>query len=53
MLEELMQREWIEAQFGGFEGKRWERCQLKINFLGGGEGLSGANPKLRVYTELF
>ena len=46
-------RDWVEAQFGGFEGKHWERCQLKINFLGGGEGLSGANPKLRVYTELF
>jgi hypothetical protein len=46
-------RAWVEAQFGGFEGKHWERCQLKINFLGGGEGLSGANPKLRVHTELF
>ena len=46
-------REWIEAQFGGFEGKRWERCQLKMNFLGGGEGLSGTNPKLHVHTELL
>lgn len=46
-------RDWVETQFGGFEGKHWERCQLKIHFLGGGEGLSGANPKLRVYIELF
>jgi hypothetical protein len=45
-------RDWMETQFGGFEGKRWERCELKINFLGGGEGLSGASPKLRIYTEL-
>ena len=46
-------RDGVETQFGGFEGKHWQRCQLKIHFLGGGEGLSGANPKLRVDIELF
>jgi len=48
-----MRGDWVETQFGGFEGKRWQRCQLKINFLGGSEVLSSANPKLRIYTELF
>lgn len=45
--------DWMETQFGAFEAKRWERCSLKINFAGGSETLSQANPKLNVYVELF
>jgi hypothetical protein len=46
-------RDWIETQFAGFDAKHWERCQLKITFTDGSPLLAGANPKLRVYTELF
>jgi len=45
--------EWMETQFGGFEAKRWERCQLKINFIDASPLLSQTNPKLNVYIELF
>ena len=44
---------WMETEFGGFEGKRWERCQLKIDFVDGSKLVADTNPKLHVYTELF
>ncbi|HXM09916.1 MAG TPA: hypothetical protein VN946_08235 [Terriglobales bacterium] len=46
-------RDFMEAEFGGFEAKHWERCQLKVNFVDGSPLLAGADPKLHVYTELF
>jgi hypothetical protein len=46
-------RDWMETQFGGFQAKHWERCQLKITFTDGSPLLATANPKLRVSTELF
>jgi hypothetical protein len=45
--------DWMEAQFGGFEAKHWERCQLKINFVDASPLLSSTKPKLNIYTELF
>jgi hypothetical protein len=46
-------KDWMETEFGGFEAKHWQRCQLKINFVDGSPLLSDTNPKLRVFTELF
>jgi hypothetical protein len=43
----------METEFGGFEAKHWERCQLKITFADASLLLANANPKLRVFTELF
>jgi hypothetical protein len=43
----------MATEFGGFEAKRWERCQLQINFVDGSPLLSDTNPKLSVFTELF
>lgn len=45
--------DWMETEFGGFEAKRWERCQLKVAFVDGSDLLSQAHPKLHVYIELF
>lgn len=45
--------DWIATEFGGFQAKRWERCQLKINFIDASPLLSQTNPRLRIYTELF
>jgi len=45
--------DWIETEFGGFQAKHWERCRLKITFVNGSPLLAEANPKLRVFTELF
>ena len=44
---------WMETEFGGFEAKHWERCHLKITLAGGSPLLADANPRLRVFTELF
>jgi hypothetical protein len=46
-------RDWMETQFGGFQAKHWELCQLKVTFTDGSPLLADANPKLRVYIELF
>jgi hypothetical protein len=46
-------RDWMETEFGGCEAKHWERCHLKIAFADGSPLLADANPKLRVFTELF
>ena len=45
--------DWMETEFAGFEAKRWEWCQLKINFIDASPLLSRTNPKLNIYTELF
>jgi len=45
--------DWMETEFGGFEARRWERCQLKINFLDASPLLSQTNPRLNIFTELF
>ena len=45
--------DWMETQFGAFEAKHWEWCQLKINFIDASPLLSRTDPKLNVYTELF
>jgi hypothetical protein len=46
-------RDSMETEFGGFEAKHWERCQLRINFVDASPLLSSTNPKLNIYTELF
>jgi len=46
-------KDWMETEFGGFQAKHWERCQLKINFIEASPLLSDTNPKLRIFTELF
>jgi hypothetical protein len=46
-------RDWMETEFGGFEAKHWERCHLTITFADASPLLADANPKLRVFTELF
>jgi hypothetical protein len=47
-------KDTMEAEFGGFQGKWGERCRLEMNFFQDARGtLSGANPKLHIYTELF
>jgi hypothetical protein len=46
-------RDWMETEFGGFEAKHWERCHLRITIADGSPLLADANPKLRVFTELF
>jgi hypothetical protein len=46
-------KDWMESQFGGFEGKRGQRCQLKMNIVDGSRLLSDATPKLHVYIELL
>ena len=45
--------DWMETEFGGFEAKHWQRCQLKINIIEVSPLLSATNPKLRIFTELF
>jgi hypothetical protein len=46
-------KDWMETEFAGFELQRWEQCQLKIKFIEASPLLSSANPKLRIFTELF
>jgi hypothetical protein len=43
----------METQFGVFQARHWERCQLKVTFTDGSPLLADANPKLRVEIELF
>jgi hypothetical protein len=45
--------DWIEVEFGGFEAKHWQRCTLNMNITDASPLLSGTNPKLYVFTELF
>jgi hypothetical protein len=44
---------WMETQFGSFDGRRGERCQLKLTFLEGSKLLSDASPKLHVYIVIL
>jgi hypothetical protein len=46
-------RETMEAEFGSFDGRRGDRCQLTLRFLRDGRKLAAANPKLKVYIELL
>jgi hypothetical protein len=43
----------METDFGGFKAKHCERCVLKITFVDASPSLAEANPKLRVFIELF
>jgi hypothetical protein len=46
-------KNWIETEFGGFQAKHWERCELKISFIDVSPLLAQTHPRLRIYTELF
>jgi hypothetical protein len=45
--------EAIEVQFGDFAGRRGDHCSLTLNFREDGRKLSGADPRLRIMTELL